>query len=157
MADRSATHVTFVIRRTYPAPLARVFAAFADPTIKARWQNSDETEAVDDTDAYLSFDFQVGGHERFAFAMDGRTFGYDAEYVDIVPDQRIVYSYAMHADGEPDSLSIVTIELEEEEGAGTVLTYTEQGVFLDGIDDPAKRERGTTDLLDNLGRYLAMP
>jgi uncharacterized protein YndB with AHSA1/START domain len=156
MADRSAKHVTFVIRRTYPAPPARVFAAFADPTIKARWQDSDETEAVDDTDDYLEFDFRVGGHERFAFAMDGRTFGYDAEYVDIVPDQRIVYSYAMQVDGEPDSLSIVTIEFEEE-GAGTALTYTEQGVFLDGIDDPAERERGTTDLLDNLGRYLASP
>jgi hypothetical protein len=48
----------------------------------------------------------------------------------------------------------VTVELEAE-GAGTALTYTEQGVFLDGIDDPAERERGTTDLLDNLGRFLA--
>jgi uncharacterized protein YndB with AHSA1/START domain len=87
--------------------------------------------------------------------MDGRTFGYDAEYIDIVPDQRIVYTYAMQVDGEPDSFSIVTVELEEQP-AGTAMTYTEQGVFLDGIDDPAERERGTTDLLDNLGRYLAM-
>jgi hypothetical protein len=37
---------------------------------------------------------------------------------------------------------------------GTTLTYTEQGVFLDGIDDPELRERGTADLLDNLVHYL---
>jgi uncharacterized protein YndB with AHSA1/START domain len=131
-----------------------VFAAFADPTAKARWQDSDETEAVDDTESYIEFDFRVGGHERFAFAMDGVTYSYDAEYFDIVPDQRIVYRYTMHADGKPDSISIVTIEFGAN-GAGTALIYTEQGVFLDGIDDPALRERGTTDLLDNLVRYLS--
>jgi hypothetical protein len=31
---------------------------------------------------------------------------------------------------------------------------TEQGVFLDGHDDPAAREHGTGNLLDALGRSL---
>jgi uncharacterized protein YndB with AHSA1/START domain len=154
MADRSAVPVTFVIERPCPVPPAQVFAAFADPKTKARWQNSEETEAVDDTDDYIEFDFQVGGHERFAFAMEGVTYSYDAEYFDIVPDQRIVYRYTMHADEQPDSISVVTIELGAD-GAGTALTYTEQGVFLDGIDDPAVREHGTADLLDKLVYYLA--
>ena len=154
MSDRSAIPVTFIIERSCPVPPAQVFAAFADPQAKARWQESDETEAVDDADTYLEFDFRVGGHERFAFAMDGVTYSYDAEYVDIVPDQRIVYHYTMHSDGKPNSISVVTIEFGAE-GAGTVLTYTEQGVFLDSLDDPALRERGTTDLLDNLVHYLA--
>ena len=155
MPDRSAILVTFSIERACPVPPAQVFAAFADPTAKARWQTSPETEAVDDTDDYLEFDFRVGGHERFAFAMDGVTYSYDAEYFDIVPAERIVYRYTMHADGTPDSLSVVTIELGAA-GAGTALTYTEQGVFLDGIDDPELRERGTADLLDNLAHCLAM-
>jgi uncharacterized protein YndB with AHSA1/START domain len=153
MADRSTSHVTFTIQRTCPVPPAQVFAAFADPRTKARWQNSDETEAVDDTDDYLEFDFRVGGHERFAFAMHDVTYSYDAQYFDIVPDRRIVYGYTMHANGEPDSISLVTIDLSGD-GVETALTYTEQGVFLDGIDDPAEREQGTTDLLDQLTRYL---
>ena len=154
MADRSALHVTFTIERTCPASPAQVFAAFVDPRVKARWQDSPETAAVDDSTDYLEFDFRVGGHERFTFAMHDVTYSYDAEYFDIVPDERIAYSYTMHADGRPDSLSNVTIEFARD-GTGTALTYTEQGVFLDCIDDPTEREHGTAELLDNLTRYLA--
>jgi uncharacterized protein YndB with AHSA1/START domain len=156
MPDRSAVPAMFTIERVCPVPPAQAFAAFADPEAKARWQDSPETEVVDDSDGYIEFDFRVGGHERFAFAMDGVTYSYDAEYFDIVPDQRIVYHYTMHADGKPDSISIVTIEFRAD-GAGTALTYTDQGVFLDGMDDPALRERGTTDLLDSLVHCLTTP
>jgi hypothetical protein len=34
--------------------------------------------------------------------------------------------------------------------SGTALTFTEQGVFLDGRDSPAVREKGTSELLDAL-------
>jgi uncharacterized protein YndB with AHSA1/START domain len=154
MTQRSAVHDTFTIKRSYPATPARTFAAFADPDAKARWADSAETEAVGDTDGYLEFDFRVGGHERFAFAMpSGVIYSYDARYYDIVADQRIVYSYEMQADGVADSLSIVTIEFAAE-AAGTALTYTEQGVFLDGIDRPADRVEGVTEMLDGLTGYL---
>jgi uncharacterized protein YndB with AHSA1/START domain len=154
MADRSTSHVTFTIQRTCPVLPAQVFAAFADPKAKARWQDSEEVSAVDDTDDYLEFDFRIGGHERFAFINHDVTYNYDAEYFDIVPVQRIVYRYTMHANGEPDSISLVTIDFSAD-GGGTALTYTEQGVFLDGIDDPTEREQGTADLLDQLVGYLA--
>jgi len=36
----------------------------------------------------------------------------------------------------------------------TTLTFTEQGVFLDGADTPAVREKGTGELLDALGAAL---
>ena len=37
MSQRSATHATFVIERTYDASPARVFAAWADRSAKGRW------------------------------------------------------------------------------------------------------------------------
>ena len=37
MSARSVTHGSFVLERTYDAPPARVFAAWADPAAKARW------------------------------------------------------------------------------------------------------------------------
>jgi len=51
-------------------------------------------------------------------------------------------------------VSVTTVQLSPEPG-GTKLTYTEQGAFLDGIDEPDKREEGTRWLMDNLGKYLA--
>ena len=70
-----------------------------------------------------------------------------------MPDQRIVYSYDMHLDGARISVSLATVEFKPE-GAGTRMIFTEQGVFLDGYDDPAGRERGTRALLDNLDAEL---
>jgi uncharacterized protein YndB with AHSA1/START domain len=155
MTQRSVIHDTFTIKRSYPATPARVFAAFADPQAKARWADSSDAAPVGDSEGYLEFDFRVGGHERFGFRMpSGLTYSYDALYYDIVADQRIVYCYEMHADGAPDSVSLVTIEFGAE-GAGSALTYTEQGTFLDGIDLPESREEGTAEMLDNLTGYLA--
>jgi hypothetical protein len=39
-------------------------------------------------------------------------------------------------------------------GPATRLTYTEQGVHLDGLDTVEGREEGTRGLLDNLGSFL---
>ena len=41
------------------------------------------------------------------------------------------------------------------DGAGTLLTFTEQGAFFDGLEDPAGREHGTGALLDRLAGVLA--
>jgi hypothetical protein len=38
--------------------------------------------------------------------------------------------------------------------SGTTLTFTEQGVFLDGADTSAVREKGTGGILDALGATL---
>jgi uncharacterized protein YndB with AHSA1/START domain len=149
MTERSTTHTTFTIERSYPVEPARVFAAFADPEAKARW--AVEPEAGRGTG---EFDFRVGGRERFgAKVPDGPTYGYDALYYDIVPDQRIVYCYEMYADGARISVSVATIELAGD-AAGTRLTYTEQGAFLDGLDQAENREQGTAEQLDNLSQEL---
>jgi uncharacterized protein YndB with AHSA1/START domain len=71
-----------------------------------------------------------------------------------VEDERIVYAYRMTLDGVPISASLASIELRPE-GAGTHLTLTESGVFLDGYDDAGAREHGTNWLMDKLGASLA--
>jgi uncharacterized protein YndB with AHSA1/START domain len=155
ITDRSVTHDTFTIERTYPASPARVFAAFADRKAKARWTGSPGSVSDGDADGYIEFDFRVGGHERFGFEMPGGSaYSYDAVYYDIVPDRRIVYCYEMYADGARISVTVATIEFVEDD-AGTALTYTEQGAFLDGLDQPELRLEGTTELLDGLAAYLA--
>jgi len=83
----------------------------------------------------------------------GPVFTYEAFYQDIVPNERIVTTYAMQKDGTPISASVTTMELAPE-GSGTRLTLTEQGAYLDAIDTPEIREGGMRDLLDSLASYL---
>jgi uncharacterized protein YndB with AHSA1/START domain len=78
---------------------------------------------------------------------------YNAIYQDIVPNERIVLTYDMHLDKTLISVSLLTLEFKAE-GKGTKLVLTEQDAFLDGFDNVASREKGTQDLLDNLGAEL---
>jgi uncharacterized protein YndB with AHSA1/START domain len=150
MTTRSVVHATFTIARIYPAKPARVFKAWGDPAGKARWFAG---EANWKTGA-LSLDFRVGGREHLtSIAANGVAHIYAAVYWDIVPDQRIVYSYDMHLGETRISVSLATVELQPE-GDGTRLIFTEQGAFLDGYDDSGSRERGTGYLLDSLGVAL---
>jgi uncharacterized protein YndB with AHSA1/START domain len=150
MAERSVTHATFVVERTYDAPPARVFAAWADPAAKARWfAGPEDWEA-----AGHELEFRVGGREvSRGGPQGGPVHTYDARYHDIVPDERIVSTYELHVDGTRISVSLATVEFKPA-GAGTRLTYTEQGAFLDGHDTPAQREQGAGALLDALGAEL---
>jgi uncharacterized protein YndB with AHSA1/START domain len=150
MSERSTHHATFVIERTYDASPARVFNAFSDPAAKARWfVGPDEW-----SQGGHEFDFRVGGRERVSGGPPGGSVhAFDGLYQDIVPDERIVYTYDMHLDDKRTSVSMATLEFKPA-GAGTRLIFTEQGVFLDGADDPAERERGTRGLLDSLDAEL---
>lgn len=156
MTDRSVIHDTFSIERTYPVAPARVFAAFASAEAKDAWGDTGVLAPAEGEAGIEEFDFRPGGRERFGHMMEGTTFRYDALYYDIVPDQRIVYSYEMYADGARISVSVATIEFAKS-GDGTALTWTEQGTYLDGIDGPqapALRKEGTTEMLDGLTRHL---
>jgi uncharacterized protein YndB with AHSA1/START domain len=150
MSQRSVEHATFVIERTYGASPARVFAAWADPEAKARWFGP-----PDDSGGEFELDFRVGGRElNRGTGPEGYSYTYEATYRDIVPDERIVYSYDMHMNGTRISVSLSTVELRAD-GEGTRLVYTEQGAFLDGHDTAAQREGGTGGLFDALEAELA--
>jgi uncharacterized protein YndB with AHSA1/START domain len=156
MSTRSVIHDTFTIERTYPATPSRVFAAFASEEAKNSWGDTGDLQPADASPSETEFDFRVGGRERFSHKWQGTSYRYDGLYYDIVPDQRIVYSYEMYADDLRISVSVTTIEFVRT-GEGTALTYTEQGAYLDGIDGPqapALRQEGTTEMLDGLTSYL---
>ena len=149
--ERSQTHATFVIERTYPVPVAAVWHALSDNGARDQWFGGG---APFDTHE-KSHEFRVGGHG----IEDGEWHGgprsrFASTYTDIVDRQRIVFTYDMWNDGRHLSTSVTTIALEDE-GDQTRLTYTEQGVHFDGLDSVEGREEGTKGLLDQLGSYLA--
>jgi uncharacterized protein YndB with AHSA1/START domain len=154
MTKQTVTCNTFTIERTLAAPPDRVFGAFADASQKARWLAPLDDEAPGDVFAHAEFDFKVGGHERFSFVeVDGRTMRYDATFYDIVPMQRIVYSYEMYSNDSRISISVASIQFLQGDRS-TILVWTEQGAFLDGLDTSEQREGGTSWMTDNLAEYL---
>jgi uncharacterized protein YndB with AHSA1/START domain len=151
MSERSVTHSTFVIERDYPFPPAMVYAAWATEEGKSRWFGGDEAAW---TPLERTFDFRVGGRERAVGRWrSGTVSGFEALYWDIIPEQRIVYTYEMHIDDRKISVSLATVEFGLAPG-GTRLKVTEAGAFLDGYDDAGSREHGTKGLLDRLGESL---
>ena len=147
-------HKSFTIERTYPTTAARVFGAHSDPEKKRRWFAEGEGFIVDS----YSLDFQVGGFERsrFRFGTDGPPMTFDGVYLDIVPNERIVFAYAMTVAGRPLSSSLSTVELVAS-GSGTTLHFTEHTAFLDGTDGSAGRREGSLGLLEALAKELEQP
>lgn len=155
MTQRTQTHATFVLEREYPVPVERVWEAFADADVRDKWFGSDEFVYVDQ-----AHDFRVGGvsTDDGHHGEGGPLSRFRATYTDIVPNERIVYSYDMWLDDAHASTSITTIVLEPV-GNGTRLTFAEQGVHLDGVHGPgpeaaAGREEGTSGLLDAIGKLF---
>jgi uncharacterized protein YndB with AHSA1/START domain len=148
--DRKVTHDTFRIERQYGASPARVFAAFTTKEAKAQWfHGPDEWQKSAHT-----LDFKIGGKEHLSGGPVGQPrHHYDATFMDIVPDARIITTYEMHIGDQRISVSVATVELKPA-GKGTRFILTEQGAYLDGFDNPKLREEGTKGLLDQLGDWL---
>jgi uncharacterized protein YndB with AHSA1/START domain len=148
---RSVVHGAFHLERTYDATVEQVYQALSDETAKSRWFFGPQGWRFIER----RMDFRVGGRERVKGSFEGGvTTTFDAIYHDIVPRERIVYTYEMHLNARKISVSIATLEIEPADAGRTKLKVCEQGAFLDGYDDAGSRERGTGDLLDKLGASL---
>ena len=149
MTERSIAHGSFTVTRSYPAAPARVFGAWANPEFKRKWFGSPREGSADDI-----FEFRVGGREYNAAKMGNDLITFDVRYQDIIPDERIIYTYEMTINRQRISVSLATIEIEPE-GTGSKMTVVEHGAFLDGLDNVRQREEGTNALFDALGKALA--
>lgn len=152
MTERKLTHSTFTLEREYTASPAKVFRAFADPEVKAKWFEapSEEWRHIGS-----SLDFREGGreHSEGQFGEGGPVSRFDAYYHEVVDDLRLVYDYEMRVDGQRLSVSLASIELTPT-AAGTRLTLTEQGVYFDDLDNTEQRKEGTIELLASLARVV---
>jgi uncharacterized protein YndB with AHSA1/START domain len=148
---RSAVHGAFHLERTYEATADEVYKALSDEAAKSRWFFGPAGWRLIER----AMDFRVGGRERVKGGFEGGiTTTFDAIYHDIVPRERIVYSYVMHLDDRKISVSLATLQVQPAGQGHTKLLVDEQGAFLDGYDDAGSRERGTRELLDKLGASL---
>jgi uncharacterized protein YndB with AHSA1/START domain len=149
--ERSEIHATFVVERSYPVPVSAVWHALSDNDARDQWFGGGAEFVVHEK----SHDFRVGGHAvEDGQWLGGPTSRFVSTYTDIVDQRRMVFTYDMWVDDRHISTSLTTIAVEPD-SERTRLTYTEQGVHLDGLDTVEGREEGTRGLLDNLGTFLA--
>jgi uncharacterized protein YndB with AHSA1/START domain len=155
MQERSVTHDTFVIERSYPATPERVFAALADAGKKRRWFAEGEGHEVEG----FEMDFRLGGKEHARFRLSrgpfqGMALTTDGTYLDIVPDRRVVIAATLALGGRCISATLATFELLAGD-RGTDLVFTHQAAFFEGADGPELRQAGWRKLLDRLAEELA--
>ena len=134
--ERSQTHATFVIERSYPVPSRRC----GTPCRTTTRATSGSAAAPSSTFARShTTSALVGTASRRASGTVGRGRGSCRPIPTSSSKQRIVFTYDMWVDDRHLSTSLTTIALEPD-GDGTRLTYTEQGVHFDGLDTVEGRE-----------------
>jgi len=145
MTERTAAHTSFTITRDMPAPPAAVFRAWSDIEARRRW-----TECHPSMTREHTLDFRPGGLEiNRMTGPDGAVFLVESRFIEILPDQRIIYVYDYRVGEQRTSASLVTVEFSPG-GRGTTMVFTEQAAFLDGYDEREERIEGTNEGFDRL-------
>ena len=107
ITTRSTQHATFTLERTYPAARERVFRAWSEVKAKSRWFACHPEWEVFES----ALDFRVGGREVWRVGPRGGVVHVnETVYHDIVPGERIIYSYAMQLGERKISVSVATVE-----------------------------------------------
>jgi uncharacterized protein YndB with AHSA1/START domain len=141
------TKPSLTVKRRLNAPPAKVYAAWTDPEKIARWfapANAKTGSVQADIDA------RIGGSFRISFSTDDEYCEVGGVYREVVPNQRLVFSWAWHS--TPERESQVTISLKPD-GDGTLLTLHHEQFFDSAARD--SHERGWTGMLDKLEKYIA--
>ena len=109
------TDEQILITREFAVPRHLVFKAWTTPELIKRWWHANRGEAT-----VAEIDLRVGGKWRYVMiADDGFEVGFHGEYLEVVPNERIVSTEVY--EGLPEGVS------EEEGGTVNTATFTEAG------------------------------
>jgi uncharacterized protein YndB with AHSA1/START domain len=134
------------LKRHYPVPVEKVFRAWTDPQALKLWfgPSDDGKILVSETD------LKVGGRYRIVMQMaSGEEHRVGGVYREIVPNEKLVFTWAWES--TPERESLVTVQLKGA-GGGTDMLLTHENFF----DEPARdrHQHGWTGALDKLEKYF---
>jgi uncharacterized protein YndB with AHSA1/START domain len=142
------TRPSLTLKRRLNASPEKVYAAWTNPQKIARWFGPSSLRAGT---GLASIDARIGGRYRISFTMENGEYNeVGGVYREVVPNERLVFSWAWHSTPERDSL--VTVSLKPD-GDGTLLTLHHEQLFDQAARDG--HERGWIGTLDKLENYLA--
>ncbi|MDQ3660412.1 MAG: SRPBCC family protein [Actinomycetota bacterium] len=138
-----------VMTREFHAPRDLVFEAHTSCEHMSRWWGPRKYEVVS-----CEIDFRPGGKWRIVHrGPDGEDYAFHGEYREIVPPERIVWTFEF--EGFPGSVSVETMTLEEHDGR---TTFTATSVYStveerDGMLQSGM-EAGAKETMERLDEYL---
>jgi uncharacterized protein YndB with AHSA1/START domain/predicted enzyme related to lactoylglutathione lyase len=141
MSVQTAAKPSLTIKRRLNASPARVFSAWTEPQKIMRWFGPAGAQCT-----HAEFDARVGG--RFTIAAispNGERHQVGGTVREVVPDRKLVYSWAWHS--TPERESLVTVEFKPD-GEGTLLTLTHEQFFDQDARD--RHQYGWNGALDKL-------
>jgi uncharacterized protein YndB with AHSA1/START domain len=145
------TDEQILIVREFAAPKHLVYKAWTTPELVKRWWNATRGEVT-----LAEIDLRVGGTWRWVMVADGGfEVGFHGEYLELVPDERIVstevYEGLPEGVSEADGATVNTATFAEAAGRTTLtlLIQATSKVSRDAIIDSGM-EAGLQDALDLL-------
>jgi uncharacterized protein YndB with AHSA1/START domain len=84
-------HIAICVTQRYDVSPSRVFDAWLDPEVAGRWLFATASQPT----AHVEIDGRVGGAFRFIDRKARTIIEYAGQYVDIVPDRRLVFTLSM--------------------------------------------------------------
>jgi uncharacterized protein YndB with AHSA1/START domain len=138
---------SLTFRRRLNASPEKVYAAWTDPQKITRWFGRADATAGS---FRAEIDARIGGHFRVSFSANDEYYQVGGVYREVVPNQRLVFSWAWHS--TPERESLVTVQLEPD-GGGTLLTLRHEQFFDETARDG--HQRGWSGALDKLEALFA--
>ena len=140
-----------VITRDFDAPRALVFAAWTDPDHARHWWGPKDYPAT-----HLEMDVRPGGkwRNRLTSTETGRDLWHGGVFREVVPPERLVFTFAWEEDGERGLETVVTVTFAER-GGRTRMTFRQAPFRSAGERDG--HAGGWTSCFDRLTEHLAAP
>ena len=105
-ATPPAERPSLTLTRRFSAAPEKVYAAWADPQKLVQWFGPG---AVEEGSVKADIDLRVGGRYRISFNAKGTYNEVGGVYREVVPNQRLVFSWAWHSTPERESLVTISI------------------------------------------------
>ena len=138
---------SLTLRRHYPVAAEKVWRAWTDPQALKAWFGPEEIVSV----PIAEVDLRVGGRFRVTMlAADGQTHDVSGVYQELVPNRKLVFSWAWRS--TPERESRVTVRIEPD-GNGCELVLMHEQFFDEVARDG--HEHGWTGAMVKLEQWLA--
>ncbi len=143
MSD-TLTKPSLTIKRRFKAAPAKVFAAWTEPEKMTRWLGPMDVKKVE-----AGTDLRVGGRYFIRMIMANDEHYSSGVYREIVPNEKLVFTWAWKSTPERESLVTVTVK---PDGDGSIMTLLHEQFFDESARD--NHNKGWTEIIGRLATLV---